>query len=66
MATPTSRVTLQKLKFNRNNNTFFMIKLHGGSEVSGELQGVCRVTLGGAFTASIYESAVKHTGNWET
>lgn len=70
MATPTARVTLQNLKFNRNNNTFFMIKLHGGFKASAELQGVCRVTLG----LSVYSQRLRvHTkahharsGNWET
>lgn len=70
MATPTARVTLQKLKFNRNNNTFFMIKLHGGSEVSEELQGVCRVTLGGCVYSRRLRVCPKtrcaRGGNWET
>lgn len=66
MATPTAGVMLQKLKFNQNNNTFFMMKLHRGLEASADLQGVRKVTLG----LSVYSQHLQltkthraHSGN---
>lgn len=60
-AAPTAGVTLQTLKFNLNNNTFFMIELRGGLETGGKLQSVHGNIRGGKkFTAHIYESTLKH------